>query len=272
MDPQALHQLQETLTAGFVAVGMKILAAIVFWVVGRWLIALVARLIQSGLHRQNIDPTILRYVGSIISVMLNTMLVVGILGYFGVQTTTFAALLAGAGVAIGMAWSGLLAHFAAGAFLIVLRPFKTGDFVTVAGVTGTVREIGLFATVLDTPDNVHTVIGNNKILSDNIVNFSANEYRRVELKAQLSGAADVKAVIELLEAKLAAIPNVVKSPKPDIQILEFNLVGPVLAVRPFCHTDHYWQVYFDTNKVLKFDLAAFPAPMPAQNVNVRQVA
>src|SRR5262245_30670215 len=110
------------------------------------------------------------YMVNIVTVMLNIALVLGILGYFGVETTTFAALFAAAGVAIGMAWSGLLGHFAAGAFLIVLRPFKTGDFVTIAGVTGTVREIGLFATAIDTPDNVHTVIGNNKVLSDTIVN------------------------------------------------------------------------------------------------------
>lgn len=272
MDPVNLVALKETLTTQLVDVGMKILAAFCFWIAGRWLIGAAVRLIQNALHRQKVDPTLLRYVGSIVTVTLNIILVVGILGYFGVQTTTFAALFAAAGVAIGMAWSGLLAHFAAGAFLIVLRPFKTGDFVCVGGVTGTVKEIGLFATAVDTPDNVHTIIGNNKILSDTIVNYSTNGYRRVELKAQLSGAADLKAVIAVLEAKLAAIPNVLKTPKPDVEILEFNLVGPVLAVRPYCHTDNYWQVYFDTNKVLKHDLAEFPAPMPAQNVNVRQVA
>jgi small conductance mechanosensitive channel len=272
MDPKNIAHIQEVLTTSVIDVAVKIVAAFVFWVIGRWLIGAAVRLLQSALQKQKVDPTLLRYAGSVVTVTLNIILVVGILGYFGVQTTTFAALFAAAGVAIGMAWSGLLAHFAAGAFLIVLRPFKTGDFVTIGGVTGTVREVGLFATVLDTPDNLHTVLGNNKVLGDTIVNYSANAYRRVDLKAQLSGAADAKAVVAVLQAKLAAIPNVMKTPKPDIEILEFNLVGPVLAVRPYCHTDHYWQVYFDTNKVLKHDLAEFPAPMPAQNVNVRQVA
>ncbi len=272
MDPQQLAKLQETLTATVTGIAFKVVGAFLFWIIGRWLIAAAVRLTQAALQKQKVDPTLLRYVGSILTVTLNIILVVGILGYFGVQTTTFAALFAAAGVAIGMAWSGLLAHFAAGAFLIVLRPFKVGDFVTIAGVTGTVREIGLFATSLDTPDNVHTVLGNNKVLSDTIVNYSSNSYRRVELKAQLSGAANVKDVVAVLKEKLAAIPNVSKEPKPDVEILEFNLVGPVLAVRPYCHTDHYWQVYFDTNKVLKDDLASFPAPMPAQNVNVRQVS
>lgn len=271
MDTQQLDKLKDTFLLAAADIALKILAAFAFWMVGRWLIGVTVRMVQAALHKQNVDPTLLRYVGSIITVTLNIILVVGILGYFGVQTTTFAALFAAAGVAIGMAWSGLLAHFAAGAFLIVLRPFKTGDFVTIAGVTGTVKEIGLFATVLDTPDNLHTTIGNNKVLGDNIVNYTANDFRRVDLKAQLSGAADVEAVIAVLQAKLAAIPNVLAVPKPDVEVLDFNLVGPVLAVRPYCHNDHYWQVYFDTNKMLKRDLATFPAPMPAQTVNVRQV-
>ena len=109
-----------------------------------------------------------------VSVVLNVALVVAILGFFGVETTTFAALIAAGGVAIGVAWGGLLANFAAGAFLVFLRPFKVGDFVTAGGVTGTVEAIGLFGTTINTPDNVHTIVGNNKIFSDTIQNFSAN--------------------------------------------------------------------------------------------------
>ena len=182
--------------------------------------------------------------------------------------STFAALIAAAGVAIGMAWSGLMSNFAAGAFLVVLRPFKVGDFVTVGGVTGTVREIGLFATSLDTPDNVLTVVGNNKIFSDTIQNFTANPFRRVELKAQLAGTTDAMAAIALLKEKVAAIPNVLAEPAVDVEILEFTLVGPVLAVRPYCHNDNYWQVYFDTNRTIRdsFGAAGFAAPMPAQMV------
>src|SRR5262245_32771711 len=160
MTSQDLAKLQETLTTNVVDIAIKIVAAFAFWVIGRWLIGAAVRLLRSALERQKVDPTLLRYAGSVVTVTLNIILVVGILGYFGVQTTSFAALFAAAGVAIGMAWSGLLAHFAAGAFLIVLRPFKTGEFVMIGGVTGTVREVGLFATVLDTPDNVHTVLGN----------------------------------------------------------------------------------------------------------------
>lgn len=248
------------------AAGMKILAAIVFWIVGRWLIGLASNMLQRVLAKQKVDPTLMRYIGNLVGIILNIALVVAILGYFGVETTTFAALVAGIGIAIGAAWGGLLSNFAAGAFLIVLKPFKAGDFVTAGGLTGTVREVGLFATAIDTPDNVLTLIGNAKIFGDNIQNFTANPYRRVELKCQLAGAADHVAAMQLLRAKLGAIPNVLAEPPVEVEILEFNLVGPVLAVRPFCHNDHYWQVYFDGNRVIREALAeaGFPAPMPAQ--------
>jgi small conductance mechanosensitive channel len=228
--------------------------------------------VQKALSKQKVDPTVLRYVGSAITVTLNIILVIAILGYLGMQTTTFAALLAAVGLAIGMAWSGLLANLAAGAFIIVLRPFKVGDFICAGGVTGTVTEIGLFATAINTPDNVLTLVGNNKIFSDNIQNFTHNPFRRVELKAQLSGAADWKAAVALLKDKIAAIPNVLETPAVDVEILEFNLVGPVLAVRPYCHNENYWQVYFDTNRTIKDALgeAGFPAPMPAQTVIFQQ--
>ncbi|EHP40823.1 MscS Mechanosensitive ion channel [Cupriavidus basilensis OR16] len=274
MDATTLQKYQDVVVAYATEVGFKVIAALVFWVVGRWLIHVVVRMVQGSLTKQKVDPTLLRYVGSIVTVTLNIVLVIGILGYFGIQTTSFAALIAAAGIAIGMAWSGLMSNFAAGAFLVVLRPFKVGDFVTVGGVTGTVREIGLFATTLDTPDNVLTVVGNNKVFADTIQNFSANAYRRVELKAQLAGSTDVAAAVTLLKERLAALPNVLAEPSPDVEIIEFTLVGPVLAVRPYCHTDHYWQVYFDSNRMIResFGEAGFAAPMPAQLVVLQNSA
>lgn len=269
-----ISRYQDLIVTTATDVGIKIIAAIAFWVIGRWLIGVAVGLVRASLERQKVDPTVLRYLGSVITVTLNVLLVVGILGYFGIQTTTFAALIAAAGVAIGMAWSGLLAHFAAGAFLVVLRPMKVGDFVTVAGVTGTVTELGLFTTTINTPDNVQTIVGNNKIFSDNIQNYTHNPFRRVDLKCQLAGSADHQAAMQLLREKIASIPNVIAEPKVDVEILDFTLVGPVLAVRPYCHNDNYWQVYFDTNKMIREALseAGFPAPMPAQSVIVTQSA
>jgi small conductance mechanosensitive channel len=230
--------------------------------VGRILIGFAMRLVERALARQRIDPTLGRYVVSTSNVVLNIVLVIAILNVFGVETTTFAALLAAAGVAIGVAWSGLLGNFAAGAFLVMLRPFKVGDFVTVGGTTGTVEEVGLFVTAINTPDNVRAYVGNNKIMSDTIQNFSANAYRRVDLVAQLNHAVDVAAAMRLLRERLARIPNVMTTPAPDVDIIQFTLAGPVLAVRPYCNNTHYWQVYFDTNRVIResFGEAGYPVP------------
>ena len=263
------NEILRTATAQLTHVGLMVVGAIILLIVGRWLIYWAVRLVTRSLEKQRVDPTLLRYVGNIVSVVLNVALVVAILGYFGVETTTFAALLAAAGVAIGLAWSGLLANFAAGAFIIVLRPFKVGDFITAGGITGTVKEIGLFVTTINTLDNVVTIIGNNKIFADNIQNFSANPYRRVDLVAQLNHAVDHKAAIRLLKERLAKIPNVVSNPAPDVEILQFNLAGPLLAVRPYCHTDHYWQVYFDTNRVIRESFGDAQFPVPEQHFVVR---
>jgi small conductance mechanosensitive channel len=244
-------------------VGMEILGALVLYIVGRWLISLVVSAVQRVMHRQQIEPTVLRFASNTLSVVLNFTLVVAILGYFGVQTTTFAALIAACGLAVGTAWAGLLSNFAAGAFLLVLRPFKVGDFISAGGVTGSVHEIGLFVTTFDTPDHVKTFVGNSKIFSDTIQNYSVNPHRRVELTAQISGAADPRLAIARLKDRIAAIPNVVKDPAVDVTILSFTPFGPVLAVRPFCNNDHYWQVYFDTNMAIREVMgdSAFPGPM-----------
>ena len=255
-----------------VALGIRVLEAIALWIVGRWLIGLATRMIGSAMTRQKIDPTVIRYLQNAVAALLNIILVIALLGFFGVQTTSLAALIAAAGVAIGMAWSGLLSNFAAGVFLVILQPLKVGDFVTAGGITGTVHEIGLFASSVDTPDNVRTIIGNAKIFGDVIQNYSTNPYRRVELTAQLAHGVDVHAAMTLLKKALAGIPNVMTSPAPDVEIMTFNLAGPVLAVRPYCNNKDYWQVYFDTNRLIKDTFTAAGYAVPEQHYMVRGAA
>ncbi|MCW5609982.1 MAG: mechanosensitive ion channel family protein [Rubrivivax sp.] len=261
-----MDSVQNFVATTLADVGLKVLAAIAFWLVGRWLIARVIGLMQAAMGRNQVDPTLTKYLGSVVSIALNIALVLGILGYFGIQTTSFAAMLAGAGVAIGAAWSGMLGNFAAGAFMLVLRPFKVGDFVQIGGITGTIHELGLFGTTIITPDNVHTLVGNSKVFGDTILNYSARPVRRVDRTAQLAGAVDPLEAIARFREALAKIPNVAKDPAPEVDLLDINLVGTVIAVRPYCHTDHYWQVYFDTNEAIVRVCreAGWPAPTPTQ--------
>jgi small conductance mechanosensitive channel len=244
------------------AVMFKIVGAVILYLIGRWLIGLSVRLLSRVLTGRHFDATLTRYVVSILAVSLNIILVVAILGYFGVETTSFAALLAGVGLAVGAAWSGMLANFAAGAFLIVFQPYRVGDYVFAGGVEGTVVEIGLFNTTLRTPDSVTTIVGNAKVSGEIIKNFSAHEFRRVDRTAQLAFGVDPLDAIARLKPALASIPNVVRDPPPDVEILDFNAMGTLLAVRPYCHTDHYWQVYFDTNRLIAatFGTAGYPLP------------
>jgi small conductance mechanosensitive channel len=263
-----VNTLVESARVTLLAVGWKILGAVVLWLVGRWLIAFAVRLVRRALTQYHFEPTITRYLSTALSILLNVALIIAVLGFFGIETTTFAALLAAGGVAIGIAWGGLLANFAAGVFLVFLRPFKVGDFVTIAGVTGAVEELGLFGTVVNTPDNVRTIVGNNKVFSDTIQNFSANPYRRVDLVATIAGTVDHRDAIRLLKTRVSAIPNVLASPPPDVDVLQFTAAGPQLCVRPYCANAHYWQVYFDTNRLIRevFTEAGYPAPVPTYNV------
>ena len=267
-----MQNLQTFLGTTVVELAIKVLAAVAFWIVGRWLIARVIALIQAGMNRNNLDTTLTKYMGSIVAIALNIALVLGIMGYFGIQTTSFAAMLAGAGVAIGAAWSGMLGNFAAGAFMLVLRPFKVGDFVGVGGMSGTVHELGLFGTTIITPDNVMTLVGNGKVFGDTVQNFTALPVRRVDRVAQLAGSVDALDAIARFKAALAKIPNVSTSPAPEVNVLDMNLNGPVISVRPYTHNTNYWQVYFDTNEMILrvCKEAGWPAPTPTQISRVVQ--
>lgn len=260
MNTQDIWQFITTQGVDF---GIKLVTAIVAWIIGRWLIGLAVGLMGKMLERGGkIDATLANYLKSITSVLLNIVLILAILDVFGVRTTSFAALLAGAGIAIGAAWSGMLGNFAAGVFMQVLRPYKVGDYISGGGVEGTVKELGLFATTLVTPDNVMTVVGNGKIFGDNIRNYSALPVRRVDCVAKVANSVDPRDAIARLKPVIAAIPNVATEPPPDIEILEFTPEGPKLCVRPYTHTDHYWQVYFDTHQaiVTTFGSAGYPVP------------
>lgn len=270
MDTSKMSSLMQSGWTMAIALGIRVLEAIALWIIGRWLIGLALRIIGRGMTRQKIHPTLIRCIQYALGAILHIVLVIAILGFFGVETTSLAALIAAGGVAIGLAWSGLLADFAAGVFHVILQPFEVGDLVVAGGVMGTVEEVGLFVTSINALDNIRNIVGNRRILGDIIQNFSTNPYRRVELQAQLDHTADVHQAIALLKANLARIPNVLATPAPDVEILTFTLAGPVPAVRAF--SKNYWQVYFDTNRVIRDSFSSAGLPAPEQHYMVRTAA
>jgi small conductance mechanosensitive channel len=261
MDFEAMLATATTLLTAF---GLKILGAIAAWIVGRYFIKLGVRLLSAALARQRIDPTIARYAGNVVNVGLTIALVIALMGYFGFETTSFAALVAGLGVAIGAAWAGLLANFAAGVFLIVLRPFRVGDHIKAAGIEGIVTEIGLFATTIMMPDHVTAFVGNNKIFSDNIQNFSVHTFRRVDRTALIAHTVDIDDAITRLKAAVARIPNVNQTPAPEVDVVELTTRGPLLAVRAYTHAKHYGQVFGDATRAICDTLRDAGYPVPAE--------
>ena len=263
---QFFQKSVESLIPFILDIGGKLLGAIALWIVGRLIIGAIRRLIRRTTEARKVDPTLIRYLDSVIGVLLQILLIVAVLGVFGIQTTTFAGLLAAAGVAIGMAWSGLLSNFAAGVFLILFSPFKVGDRISAAGVLGAVQELGLFVTAVDTDDGIRVYVANSKLFSDNIVNFSANPFRRVDMGAQLAHGVNPVEAAARLQKRLAEIPNVLQSPAPMVEIDKFNMAGTVLLVRSYTNDRNYWDVYFAMTKAIadEFTKAGYPTPAEHQ--------
>jgi small conductance mechanosensitive channel len=263
-----LDHVRARLTDEGLHLGLAVLGAIVLWIVGRAIIRAVVRVVGNLLRARRVDETLVHYARSALGVVLNIALVIAVLGFFGVETTSFAAILAAVGIAIGMAWSGLLANFAAGVFLLVLKPFKVGDLIGGAGVVGTVKELGLFATTIETSDGIVTFVGNNKLFGDNIQNMTASHARRVDLTAQLAHGVDPADARARLAAAIAGVPHVLATPAPVIELLEVTALGPVLAVRPYTDNAYYWDVYFAGNAAIGATLGAagYPAPRALQEI------
>lgn len=250
MTPELASRLDTLFRTYLVPLGWHVLGAVAVWIVGGWVINLIRAALHRSLRARRVDATLSRYVDASAAVLLRVLLLIAVLGVLGIQTTSFAALIAAAGIAVGAAWAGLLSNFAAGLFLLTFRPFKVGDVIAAGGTSGTVREIGLFVTSIDTPDQVLTYVGNNKLFADNVQNFSANPFRRVDLTAQVPPSVNLLESIGRLREQVRRVPNVLAQPEPSVEILTYNPSASVVTVRPYCRSEDYWQVYFDTNRVI----------------------
>ncbi len=260
LSPQGISNL---VTGTLLPALRPVIIAILAWIIGRKVIGLVVSLLQKGMERGKMDATAAKYLGSMLGIVMTVGLVLGIISLFGIETAGFAGILAGAGLAIGAAMSGLLGNFAAGIFMLILRPFKVGDAIDAGGVAGIVKEMGLFGTTIDTEDNVKTLVGNGKIFGGNIVNYTANPWRAAVIKVEIDPKHDHNAVMRMLEAAGATVPNVAKSPAPAAGIAELK-GGPVIALQANCHNNHFTQVSGDLNKAVYEALAkhGIGAPVP----------
>ena len=256
---------------GFIALyGLKVLAAIGILVVGRWVAKLLTKTLQKMMRKSNVDETLVRFVGNMANIALLTFVILAALGNLGIQTTSFIAVIGAAGLAVGLALQGSLSNFAAGVLMIIFRPFKIGDFIDAAGVSGTVEKIEIFTTQLNTPDNKTVIIPNSNITSGPITNVSAKDTRRVDLVYGVGYSDDIDKVKEVLADILAKDSRVLKDPAPTIGLLELADSSVNFAVRPWVKSEDYWNFYFDTNEVVKkrFDSEGISFPFPQRDVHM----
>jgi small conductance mechanosensitive channel len=249
---------------------LKIIGAFAFWIVAGLIIRVAKRVLGKALQAKRVDPTLILYANQTLSVALKLLTLVAILNLFGIETTSFSAILAAAGVAIGVAWSGLLSNFAAGIFLIMFRPFKAGDTIQAGGVTGVVREIGLFATTIDNPDNLRLFVGNNKLFTDTILNFSKNPYRLAGFRIQLAHNVQPMEAIALFSSELQGLDGVRSDPPVSGEILEFNPMGTVISIKAACHQSAYSSVMAKGNELIHqlTRKASYPVPEARATLNL----
>jgi small conductance mechanosensitive channel len=220
------------------------------------------------------DETLAKFLVALTRITLLTLVIIAAITALGVEPVSFVAVLGAAGLAVGMALQGSLSNFAAGVMLIIFRPFNVGDYVEAGGSAGVVQEIRIFSTILNTPDNKKVILPNSTVTGGNIVNYSANDTRRVDMVFGIGYDDDIKAAKEILEQIVAADNRVLKDPAPKIAVSELADSSVNFVVRPWVKTEDYWNVYFDiTEKVkLTFDEKGISIPFPQTDVHLHQVA
>ena len=250
--------------------GIKVLAAVAIFIIGRWVAMAVRKGVRRMMEKGGVDPIIIGFVGSIVYIALLAFVVIAALGQLGIQTTSFIAILGAAGLAVGLALQGSLANFAAGFLMIIFRPFKVGDFVEAAGVAGVVKDMQIFTTTMKTGDNKTIIIPNAKISGDNIINYSAEENRRVDMTVGVAYDADLSKVRDVLNDIISKDERIMADPAPLIVVGELADSSVNFIVRVWTRTGDYWAVNFDMNETIKnrFDEAGIGIPFPQRDIHI----
>ena len=254
--------------------GLKVVAAVVILVVGRWVAIGIRNLVKRLMRKSGVDDTITTFTANLTYVALLAFVVLAALGQLGIQTTSFIAILGAAGLAVGLALQGSLANFAAGFLMIIFRPFRVGDYVEGGGAAGTVEQIEIFTTTLKTPDNKTVIIPNAKMTGDNIVNWSAKGTRRVDMVFGIGYGDDIDQAKKIIAEVLAADARILKEPPPQIALAELADSSVNINVRPWVQAGDYWAVYADTMEKVKkaFDANRISIPFPQRDVHLYQHA
>ena len=241
----------EKLTTLMVEWAPKLIGAILVLIIGLWIIGRIMKMISKGMEKTGLDKDVIPFLTSMISVLLKVMLVMSVAGMVGIETTSFIALLGAAGLAIGMALQGTLGHFASGVLILIFKPYRVGDLIDIQGQVGTVKEIQVFNTIIDSLENKKVIIPNGIATSGIMTNLSATDFLRVDLNIAMPYEEDFDKVQNIVMDALKSTPHVLDSPAPVVEIEKFDAHNVLLAVRPHAKCEHYWDVYFGSYKNVK---------------------
>lgn len=265
-----MENITEQLYMFATSYGIKIIGAILILIIGRIVAGIFRRVVGRLLERMNTDPSIISFVRSFVYVLILVFAVVAALSKFGVETTSFVAILGAAGFAIGFAMQGSLSSFAAGVLILVFKPYRVGDFIDAAGTMGTVKEIRLFNTILASPDNIKVIVPNSKIYGDVIKNISGYDTRRVDMVFGIGYGSPVPKAAEILMRIMKEDTRVLDEPAPMVAVSELADSSVNFVTRPWVKKEDYWAVKFDITEKVKaeFDAAGIEIPFPQRSIHM----
>mgnify|MGYP003466743317 FL=1 len=273
--PKSLSQLDiviQNLIDSGISAGKHIIAAVVIFIVGRFLIKLINRLVASILQRRHIEISVQTFLSSLVNIILTILLIITVIGALGVNTTSFAALIASTGVAIGMALSGNLQNFAGGLIILLFKPYRVGDIIDVCGVQGTVSAVQIFHTILLTPDNKAVYLPNGSTSSSTITNYSREDKRRIEWTFGIDYGEDVNRARTAILSVITADARILPDPAPFVAVGGLSDSSVDIIVRVWVPTEEYWNVYFDMHQRVyeTFNEQKINFPYPQQTVHLVQ--
>jgi len=264
-----IDKIIETLTLWVTTYSIKILAALLIFLIGKWLCRKITNLLSKLLEKNNIDVTLIRFLDSIVYYALLIVVLIAAAGQLGINTTSFLTIVGAAGLAVGLALKDSLSNFASGVMLIMFRPYRVGDFVSVGGVSGTVKSIDIFNTTIHSPDNQKFIVPNANITTDVITNVTANDTRRVDLVIGIGYDDDIAKAKNILKDIIKNEKRILEDPATNIAVSELADSSVNFVVRPWVKTSEYWDVYFDLTEKIKvtFDKEGISIPYPQQDVH-----
>jgi len=267
-----MQNYSELMKSYIVNYGINIVLAILILIIGLWIAKSVSRIVAKILDKKSIDSTLSKFLTNLVKIILIAFVVIAAIDKVGIETTSFVALLGAAGLAIGFALQGSLSNFASGIMLIIFKPLKVGDYIEGGGVAGSVDEVGIFATVLNTPDNKVIYVPNSKLTSDNIVNYSARDTRRIDMVFGIGYSDDIDKAKNVIRDVLKNDPRILENPAPQIVVGELANSSVNFKVRPWVKSADYWSVYFDLTETIKkkFDENNVTIPFPQTDVHLFQ--